>query len=72
MVTKDLLSIFTGGKDAKVNIWDFSYNQIGSIDVYAVAPNTFDGHVRAIALDEAKGKMSIGLFSSEIYELNLP
>jgi hypothetical protein len=37
-----------------------------------VAPDTLDGHVRAIALDEKNAKMTVGLYSSEIYEFNIP
>lgn len=55
-----------------MNIWDFQYNIIATIDVYSVAPETHNGHVRAIALDEKNAKMTIGLYSSEIYEFNIP
>jgi hypothetical protein len=65
-------SFYTGGKDAKIQIWDYSYNNIGNIDVYSVAPGTLNGHVRAIAIDEKNGKMAIGLFSSEIHEFTIP
>lgn len=63
--------ILTGGKDAKINILNLSYQQIGQLDVYSFAPNTFDGHVRALDFDGKAGKLAVGLFSSEIYEVTL-
>ena len=62
--------ILTGGKDHQLCVVDpTSYKQLKKIDVYTLCPNTFNGNVRALALDPNSGKIAMGLFSSEIYEL---
>ena len=63
--------VITGGKDCIVNIFTRQFELIKGLDVYSFASKSCDGHVRAIAIDQAEGKLAIGLISGEIYELDI-
>jgi WD40 repeat protein len=64
--------ILTGAKDHKICLLDpKTYKKVCEFDTYKFFPKTFNGNVRALDYCESTNQLAVGLFSAEIYQLEL-
>ena len=63
-------TLLTGGKDCMVNGLDKSFAKLFTLNMNEIAPTGISNKVRALAVNEARDELLVGVYSSQIFKVS--